>query len=40
MVENGKLAEARVEDTIPKGLEYVENSIKAEGSAESSRINS
>ena len=23
----------RVEDTIPKGLEYVENSIKAEGEA-------
>ena len=35
MVENGKLAEARVEDTIPKGLEYVENSIKAEGEAPS-----
>ncbi|MDR4322951.1 DUF11 domain-containing protein [Bacillus paranthracis] len=33
MVENGKLAEVRVEDTIPKGLEYVENSIKAEGEA-------
>ncbi|MED1609504.1 isopeptide-forming domain-containing fimbrial protein [Bacillus paranthracis] len=32
-VENGKLAEVRVEDTIPKGLEYVENSIKAEGEA-------
>ena len=30
-VENGKLAEVRVEDTIQKGLEYVENSIKAEG---------
>ncbi|MHA5077361.1 isopeptide-forming domain-containing fimbrial protein [Bacillus anthracis] len=35
MVENGKLAEVRVEDTIPKGLEYVENSIKAEGEAPS-----
>ncbi|WP_309325817.1 isopeptide-forming domain-containing fimbrial protein, partial [Bacillus anthracis] len=34
-VENGKLAEVRVEDTIPKGLEYVENSIKAEGEAPS-----
>ncbi|MGH0928051.1 isopeptide-forming domain-containing fimbrial protein, partial [Bacillus pacificus] len=33
MVENGKLEEVRVEDTIPKGLEYVENSIKAEGEA-------
>ncbi|MGF9902907.1 isopeptide-forming domain-containing fimbrial protein, partial [Bacillus paranthracis] len=32
-VENGKLAEVRVEDMIPKGLEYVENSIKAEGEA-------
>ncbi|MFB5584245.1 isopeptide-forming domain-containing fimbrial protein [Bacillus albus] len=32
-VENGKLAEVRVEDTIPTGLEYVENSIKAEGEA-------
>ncbi|WP_176581158.1 isopeptide-forming domain-containing fimbrial protein [Bacillus thuringiensis] len=32
-VENGKLEEVRVEDTIPKGLEYVENSIKAEGEA-------
>ncbi|MBN9900482.1 isopeptide-forming domain-containing fimbrial protein, partial [Bacillus thuringiensis] len=30
-VENGKLETVRVEDTIPKGLEYVENSIKAEG---------
>ncbi len=34
-VENGKIAEVRVEDTIPKGLEYVENSIKAEGEAPS-----
>ncbi|MDJ1475046.1 isopeptide-forming domain-containing fimbrial protein [Bacillus sp. LS15-K4] len=32
-VENGKLAEVRVEDTIPEGLEYVENSIKGEGEA-------
>ncbi|PEX29335.1 isopeptide-forming domain-containing fimbrial protein [Bacillus cereus] len=32
-VENGKLEKVRVEDTIPKGLEYVENSIKAEGEA-------
>ncbi|PFU73812.1 isopeptide-forming domain-containing fimbrial protein [Bacillus cereus] len=32
-VENGKLETVRVEDTIPKGLEYVENSIKAEGEA-------
>ncbi|TKH17548.1 DUF11 domain-containing protein, partial [Bacillus wiedmannii] len=31
--ENGKLAEVRVEDIIPTGLEYVENSIKAEGEA-------
>ncbi|PFY68867.1 isopeptide-forming domain-containing fimbrial protein, partial [Bacillus wiedmannii] len=32
-VENGKLAEVRVEDAIPTGLEYVENSVKAEGEA-------
>ncbi|MDA1649684.1 isopeptide-forming domain-containing fimbrial protein [Bacillus cereus group sp. TH160LC] len=32
-VENGKLEEVRVEDTIPEGLEYVEDSIKAEGEA-------
>ncbi|WP_114556361.1 isopeptide-forming domain-containing fimbrial protein [Bacillus sp. PF5] len=32
-VGNGKLETVRVEDTIPKGLEYVENSIKAEGEA-------
>ncbi|MED2184457.1 isopeptide-forming domain-containing fimbrial protein [Bacillus wiedmannii] len=31
-VENGKLAEVKIEDTLPKGLEYVENSVKAEGS--------
>ncbi|PFE11123.1 isopeptide-forming domain-containing fimbrial protein, partial [Bacillus cereus] len=32
-VENGKLAEVRIEDTIPEGLEYIENSVKAEGEA-------
>ena len=31
-VENGKLVEVKVEDEIPAGLEYVENSVKAEGS--------
>ncbi|PHC66891.1 isopeptide-forming domain-containing fimbrial protein [Bacillus wiedmannii] len=31
-VENGKLAEVKIEDTLPEGLEYVENSVKAEGS--------
>ncbi|TKI94936.1 isopeptide-forming domain-containing fimbrial protein, partial [Bacillus wiedmannii] len=31
-VENGKLTEVKVEDEIPAGLEYVENSLKAEGS--------
>ncbi|MGG3726390.1 isopeptide-forming domain-containing fimbrial protein, partial [Bacillus wiedmannii] len=31
-VENGKLAEVKIEDTLPEGLEYVENSLKAEGS--------
>ncbi|WP_270401843.1 isopeptide-forming domain-containing fimbrial protein, partial [Bacillus mobilis] len=30
-VENGKLAEVKIEDTLPEGLEYVENSVKAEG---------
>ncbi|HHB2485354.1 TPA: isopeptide-forming domain-containing fimbrial protein, partial [Bacillus cereus] len=30
-VENGKLAEVKIEDTLPEGLEYVENSLKAEG---------
>ncbi|MCD4541978.1 DUF11 domain-containing protein, partial [Klebsiella pneumoniae subsp. pneumoniae] len=31
-VENGKLVEVTVEDGIPAGLEYVENSLQAEGS--------
>ncbi|WP_142329027.1 isopeptide-forming domain-containing fimbrial protein, partial [Bacillus thuringiensis] len=31
-VEDGKLAEVKIEDTLPEGLEYVENSVKAEGS--------
>ena len=31
-VENGKLVEVKVEDEIPAGLEYVENSLQAEGS--------
>ncbi|MEB9903788.1 isopeptide-forming domain-containing fimbrial protein, partial [Bacillus anthracis] len=31
-VENGKLAEVSIKDTLPKGLEYVEGSITAEGS--------
>ncbi|MDG0882188.1 DUF11 domain-containing protein, partial [Bacillus paranthracis] len=31
-VENGKLVEVTVEDEIPAGLEYVENSLQAEGS--------
>ncbi|WP_241675971.1 isopeptide-forming domain-containing fimbrial protein, partial [Bacillus wiedmannii] len=31
-VENGKLAEVNIKDTLPAGLEYVENSVKAEGS--------
>ncbi len=31
-VENGKLVEVTVEDEIPVGLEYVENSLQAEGS--------
>ncbi|HHP1020423.1 TPA: isopeptide-forming domain-containing fimbrial protein, partial [Bacillus anthracis] len=30
-VENGKLAEVKIEDTLPEGVEYVENSLKAEG---------
>ncbi|MDG2738332.1 isopeptide-forming domain-containing fimbrial protein, partial [Vibrio parahaemolyticus] len=30
-VENGKLAEVKIEDTLPEGVEYVENSVKAEG---------
>ncbi|MGG4545758.1 isopeptide-forming domain-containing fimbrial protein, partial [Bacillus velezensis] len=30
-VEDGKLAEVKIEDKIPAGLEYVENSVKAEG---------
>ena len=37
-VENGKLEEVRVEDTIPKGLEYVENSIYRRRSTWTSRI--
>ncbi len=31
-VEDGKLAEVKIEDTLPEGVEYVENSVKAEGS--------
>ncbi|TKH69820.1 isopeptide-forming domain-containing fimbrial protein, partial [Bacillus cereus] len=30
-VENGKLAEVKVEDEIPAGLEYVQDSIRFEG---------
>ena len=29
-VENGKLAEVRIEDNLPNGLEYVKDSVKAE----------
>ena len=31
-VENGKLAEVKLEDDLPNGLEYVKDSVKAEGS--------
>ncbi len=31
-VENGKLAEVKIEDTLPNGLEYVKDSLQAEGS--------
>ncbi len=31
-VENGKLTEVNIKDTLPKGLEYVEGKITAEGS--------
>ena len=37
-VENGKLAEVKIEDTLPEGVEYVENSLKAEGATKSSRV--
>ncbi|OON42481.1 cell surface protein, partial [Klebsiella pneumoniae] len=30
-VENGKLAELKIEDQLPAGLEYVKDSLKAEG---------
>ncbi|MCC2444622.1 DUF11 domain-containing protein, partial [Bacillus cereus] len=30
-VENGKLAEVKIEDQLPNGLEYVKDSLKAEG---------
>ncbi|MGH0595406.1 isopeptide-forming domain-containing fimbrial protein, partial [Bacillus pretiosus] len=30
-VENGKLAEVKIEDQLPTGLEYVKDSLKAEG---------
>ncbi|MED3165327.1 isopeptide-forming domain-containing fimbrial protein, partial [Bacillus thuringiensis] len=30
-VENGKLAEVKIEDELPTGLEYVKDSLKAEG---------
>ena len=30
-VENGKLETVLVEDTLPKGVEYVKDSLKAEG---------
>ncbi|WP_375902686.1 isopeptide-forming domain-containing fimbrial protein, partial [Streptomyces sp. NPDC056411] len=30
-IENGKLAEVKVEDKIPAGLEYVQDSIKSDG---------
>ncbi|TKH54963.1 hypothetical protein FC679_27040, partial [Bacillus cereus] len=31
-VENGKLAEVKIEDDLPNGLEYVKDSLRAEGS--------
>ncbi len=31
-VENGKLVEVNIKDTLPNGLEYIEGSITAEGS--------
>ncbi|MBJ9983818.1 isopeptide-forming domain-containing fimbrial protein, partial [Bacillus sp. S29] len=30
-VENGKLAEVKIEDQLPTGLEYVKDSLKSEG---------
>ena len=30
-VENGRLTEVKVEDEIPAGLEYVQDSIKSDG---------
>ena len=31
-VENGKLAEVTIKDDLPNGLEYVKDSLRAEGS--------
>ncbi|MCZ2990788.1 isopeptide-forming domain-containing fimbrial protein, partial [Acinetobacter baumannii] len=31
-VEDGKLAEVKIEDDLPNGLEYVKDSLRAEGS--------
>ncbi len=31
-VEHGKLTEVKIEDDLPNGLEYVKDSVKAEGS--------
>ncbi|HHB2038978.1 TPA: isopeptide-forming domain-containing fimbrial protein, partial [Bacillus cereus] len=33
-VENGKLAEVKIEDQLPDGLEYVKDSVKAKGAIE------
>ena len=30
-MKDGKLAEVKIEDEIPSGLEYVKDSLKAEG---------
>ncbi|MED4079255.1 DUF11 domain-containing protein, partial [Lysinibacillus fusiformis] len=30
-VENGKLAEVKIKDELPNGLEYVKDSLKSEG---------
>ncbi|WP_153604009.1 DUF11 domain-containing protein, partial [Pseudomonas aeruginosa] len=30
-VENGKLEKVMIEDTLPEGVEYVKDSLKAEG---------
>ena len=36
-VENGKLAEVKIEDQLPDGLEYVKDSVKAKGNRSKSR---